>query len=131
MMRTPLPLLILALLLAGCSAVPTPGKSDLMEKSDSWMKMVHWGEYNEACMKFAAPDIQQQCRQGFSGQGLVVVEQKVQDLSWDDDGLGATVTVSLEYIKPPSATLKLTTQRQRWQVRDNRWQLTGPFPELP
>jgi hypothetical protein len=122
---------MMALLLSGCSTLATPGKSDLMEKSDNWMKMVHWGEYDEACMKFAAIDSQQPCRQGFSGQGLVVVEQKVQDLSWDDDGLGATVTVSLEYVRPPSVTLKRTTHRQRWEVRDKRWQITGPFPELP
>jgi hypothetical protein len=119
------------LLLAGCATLPPLGKQELMKHSDSWQKMVRWGEYEQACLTYAAPDIRQECRHWFPAEGFSVVDQTVQDVTLDDDGKGATITVVVSYVKPPSATLKRVTQRQRWEAKGVRWQLTGPPQEFP
>lgn len=131
MSRICVPLLITALLLSGCAALPAIGRQNLSEQLDSWHKMIRWGEYEKACGTFAAADSQQQCRQWFPGQGFSVVEQTVQDVTMDDNGAGAIVIVAVDYVKPPSAALKRVIQRQRWEAKGRRWLLTGPPQEFP
>jgi hypothetical protein len=129
--HTLLPLAISALILSGCTTLSTLGRQELMKQTDSWHKMIRWGEYDAACTQFAAAEVQQQCRNWFPGRGFSVIEQTVQDVAWDDSGDGATITVAIDYVRPPSATLKRVVLRQRWESRDRRWQLTGPPPEFP
>jgi hypothetical protein len=124
-------LLMMTLLLPGCATLPIHGKETLKEHADSWQKMIRWGEFEQACLTFAAPEIRPQCRQWFPGQGFSVVDQQVQDISLDEDGKGAIITVAVSYVKPPSANLKRVIQRQRWVATGMRWQLTGPPQEYP
>lgn len=131
MLRTASCLFICVLVLSGCSMLPIAGKKELTEQSKAWQKMVRWGEYEKACSSFADSEVQQQCRQQFSSPGLSFADVEMREVLWDEDGKGAVVTLSLEYIKPPSATLKRLVLRQRWEVRDSHWQLLGPPPQLP
>jgi hypothetical protein len=107
------------------------GKDDLLEQTKSWGKLVKWGEYGVACQTLAAPEIQQQCRDGFVGEGLTVVGITFQDVKFDANLSGATITLTSEYFREPAVTLKKVTQQQRWEVRDKRWLMTEPSPPLP
>lgn len=122
-------LLVPALFLAGCAMLPAPGKNDLMKQSDDWRKLVRWGDYDKACGVSAETDIQKLCRQQFAG-GVTVVDLTVEDVALDDDGKSATVALAVEYLRPPSASLKRTKHGQRWVVKEHRWQLMTPL-KLP
>jgi hypothetical protein len=131
MFRRPLALLALTLLLNGCASIELTGQNDLLDQTKTWGKLVKWGEYGVACQTLAAPEVQQQCLDGFVGEGLTMVGITVKDVKFDGTMTGATVILTSEYFREPAVTLKKVTQQQRWEVRDKRWLLTEPSPPLP
>ena len=128
-------LVAVALGLAGCAGLVTPGEqrkaTALFEATDTYRKLMRWGQYAEAVPYLkkrdgtppAVPDLKRM--QGYRISGWQAGPPEV-NAAGDEARLGVTI----EYYEVASATTRTVRDEQVWwyNATDEHWFLATPMP---
>ncbi len=135
MKRTGITAALLVLLLSACAAIVTPGQqrraTALFEATDTYRKLMRWGQYQEAVPYLRArdgtpltpPDLTRM--QGYRISGWQASEPQV-----NEAGDEARINVVIEYYELDSATTRTVRDEQAWwyDAAAERWSLASPMP---
>jgi hypothetical protein len=122
-------------LLAGCAGLVTPGEqrraTALFEATDTYRKLMRWGQYREAVpylrardgTPLASPDLSRM--EGYRISGWQASEPQV-----NEAGDEARISVVIEYYELDSATTRTVRDEQTWwyDAATERWSLATPMP---
>lgn len=128
-------LILLVLLSAGCASIVSPGEEKrgraLFEATDTYRKMVRWGQYEQAAQylrgkgeeKIAAPDLERM-------QRYRVVGYHQADQIASAEGTEVRAIVMIEYYEIDSGVTKTVRDEQYWwyEEAEKRWFLGTPMP---
>lgn len=128
-------LILLVLLSAGCASIVSPGEEKrgraLFEATDTYRKMVRWGQYEQAAQylrgkgeeKIESPDLERM-------QRYRVVGYHQADQIASAEGTEVRAIVMIEYYEIDSGVTRTVRDEQYWwyEETEKRWFLGTPMP---
>lgn len=131
-MKRFLVLLILAAVLAGCSAARI--RSQLDESVDSYNKSLRLLDWETAGLFTAGPISEEFKKRAQASADVQMVDCRVVNTVYDAEKRDAVVDVEIEYYKNFSPVVKTLLDRQKWKYLDEKgtkgWRLTSLIPEF-
>ncbi|WP_224249719.1 hypothetical protein [Hyalangium gracile] len=140
-MRSLAPLLLLLALLGGaCAHTPrSSGLDGLKPLVQDFHKRVRWKDFRGAA-RVIVPESREQFLRARTDlqdeRDLSITDFEILEIALAQDGMRATVTTRLGWMRLPSASEQTATVSSEWVYRDGAWLLErmegGPFAgELP
>ena len=139
-MRSLAPLLLLALLGGACAHTPKgTGLEGLKPVVEDFHKRIRWKDFRGAA-RHIVPESREQFVRARSDQqderDLSITDFEILEIALAEEGLNATVTTRLQWMRLPSASEQTATISSEFVFRDGAWLLErmegGPFAgELP
>ncbi len=139
-MRLFVPLLLLTLLGGACAHTPqSTGLEGLRPVVDDYHKRLRWKDFRGVARHLVPErreDFLRSRRELQDERDLSITDFEVLEVALEPDGMRATVTSRLQWMRLPSPSEKTATVTSEFVFRDGAWllerQLDGPFEgELP
>lgn len=133
-------LILGALALAFSCATPGENRRDALVKiAREYNDGLRWRRYQDVTPHLAADEAQAfLARTGALGEDFQMADQEVSSIRFEDDGLGAAVTVEFTWYSQRRGLVRRAVIRQDWRYGGGRWlcatqrRLSGDrFPLVP
>jgi hypothetical protein len=123
---------VLIILIFGCSGIQTRQQMSLFDKtSRAYDRAIRWGEYEEAFAFKKWSDKENRLPDFAEYRQIRVTSYKVKKTIVDEKGFSKVLRiVDIQYYRMSNVTVKTFVDRQKWEYNEeqDRWYLTSELP---